>query len=75
MKPDLSQIALQSEPVAVGDGFAVTFSFAAGRLDAEWSPKVPSRKPHLAPAYRRARNEFLKHVAQQAGGGILVVEA
>lgn len=75
MKPQANSITMRSEPMPVGDGFAVSFSFVRGRLDAEWTPTVPSNRPHLAPAYQRARSEFMRRLAKRIGGAVLVVDA
>lgn len=67
--------AMRSEAMPVGDGFTVTFLLAGGRLDAEWQPGLPGKKGRkLIPAYRRARDEFLRRVAHRHGFHIGVVE-
>lgn len=75
MKPDPRTVTMRSEAMPVGDGYAVTFSYVRGRLDAEWSPDVPSGRIHLTPAYQRARTEFMQQLARRLDGKLMVVEA
>jgi hypothetical protein len=69
-------INLSSEAMPVGDGFAVTFFMKAGRLDCEWSPRVPKGRKarRYLPAYRLARNEFIRRLSARAGIVIGVIE-
>lgn len=69
-------INMSSEAMPVGDGFAVTFSMKAGRLDCEWSPRVPKGRKarRYLPAYRLARDEFIRRLSARAGIVIGVVE-
>lgn len=69
--PDMS-----SETMPVGDGFAVSFSMKAGRLDCEWSPRVPKGRKvrRYLPAYRLARDEFIRRMAKRTGIVIGVIE-
>lgn len=53
-------------------GFAVDFVLDRGRLEAQWSPDIPKgkRAKKLLPAYRTARNDFIR----STGVRTLVVE-
>lgn len=73
---DMHNAAMTSEAMPLGNGLTVTFSLAAGRLDAAWSPAIPTGKKaqrYLAP-YRRARDEFLRRVSLRFGLSVGVVE-
>ena len=65
-----------SESFPLGRGYAVEFRLEGSRMEAAWSPGLPTgrRGRQLLPAYRKARDTFLRSVAATAGN-ILVVEA
>lgn len=65
-----------SEQVALGRGYSVQFRLADGRMDVMWEPRMPMgrRGRQLLPAYREARNAFLRDVAKAAGTNVLVAE-
>lgn len=69
-------ICMSSETMPVGDGFAVSFTMSAGRLDCEWSPRVPEGRKarRYLPAYRLARDEFIRRLSVRTGIVIGVVE-
>lgn len=69
-------INMSSEAMPVGDGFAVSFSMKAGRLDCEWSPRMPKGRKarRYLPAYRLARDEFILRMAKRTGVVIGVIE-
>jgi hypothetical protein len=68
-------VTVRSKLTPVGEGFAVEFVFDGQRLDAEWSPGLPGpNRQHLIPAYRRARDRFLRRVAVALGTNIGVLE-
>ncbi len=71
-----TNINMRSERMPIGDGYSVTFSFASGRLEADWQPKVPyGRKGRkYLPAYRRARDEFIRRMVRRTGLNIMVVD-
>ena len=60
----------------LGRGFSVEFTFAEGRMDAIWSPRMPHgrRGRQILPAYRRARHDFLSGVAKKLGIVIAVAD-
>ena len=66
----------RSKRCAIGDGYAVEFVFRPdeARLDALWSPDVPRGRPHLIPAYQRARHAFLGTVATHLGAAVAVMD-
>lgn len=73
---DPRSITMSSEAMPIGNGFSVTFSMDAGRMEAAFAPDLPrDRKARrfLAP-YRRARDEFLRRVALRTGLTVGVVE-
>jgi hypothetical protein len=73
----MSATDIRSEPMPIGDGFTVTFSFVGGKLDAEWQPRIPvgssARRRYLS-AYKRARLAFVRRVAKRTGLKIMVVD-
>jgi hypothetical protein len=66
----------RTAPIDLGKGIAVEFTFADGRMDAIWSPRIPHgrRGRQILPAYRRARHEFLADVAERLGIVIAVAD-
>ncbi|MEI5685455.1 hypothetical protein [Sphingomonas kyungheensis] len=73
---ELRTITMESEPMPLGHGRAVIFRLIDGQLEAEWKPRIPHGPwaSRLLPAYRRARQEFLRRVALKTGLNMLVVE-
>ncbi len=67
-----TNINMRSERMPIGDGYSVTFSFASGRLEADWQPKVPyGRKGRkYLPAYRRARLPRWRDAARPGAGDL-----
>jgi len=65
-----------SEEYPLGRGYSVQFRLAGARMEAMWEPRMPMgrRGRQLLPAYREARNTFLRDVAQAAGTSVLVAE-
>lgn len=55
--------------------YSVRFTFTGGALDCEWLPMMPPAElgRKLLPAYRQARNNFLRRLAP-AVGSIMVVD-
>jgi hypothetical protein len=73
---DPRTVNMASEAMPLGDGFTVTFTMKNGQLDADWQPRIPygrKGRKHL-PAYKRARNEFIRRVAHRTGLNMLVVD-
>lgn len=70
------ELRMTSEKMPVGKGFAVVFSMVGGTLDVEWLPRMPGprRGRQCLPAYRRARNDFLRRVALKTGLNVMVVD-
>lgn len=68
--------SLRSERMPLGDGLTVAFNFADGQLAADWQPRMPyGRKGRkYLPAYRRARDEFVRRVAHRTGLNVMVVD-
>ena len=62
----------QSQSLALPGGFSVEFTLDRGRLEAVWAPDMPSgnKANALLPAYRAARNRFLR----ASGANVLVIE-
>lgn len=71
-----SDVTMSSERMPIGDGFTVSFVFKDFKLEAEWRPRVPyGRKGRkYLPAYRSARNEFVRRIAKRTGLNVLVVD-
>lgn len=71
-----ADINMCSERMPLGDGLTVAFSFTNGHLAADWKPRMPyGRKGRkYLPAYRRARDEFVRRVAHRTGLNVLVVD-
>lgn len=67
---------IASEPMDVGAGYSVEFTFDEAALHCEWSPTMPSptEGKRLIPAYRQARDRFLATVATQIGVNVGVLE-
>ena len=68
--------AISSPPFAIGRGYSVEFRLEGTRMDVVWSPGLPTgrRGRQLLPAYRKARDAYLRSIATTRGD-ILVVEA
>ena len=60
----------------LGAGLSVRFSIDGERFDAEWQPRVPTKREmrRVVARYRAARELFLAAVAQRSGGTVLCVE-
>ncbi len=73
---DPRAVTMSSERMPLGDGFTVSFVFQDKKLEAEWQPRVPyGRKGRkYLPAYRQARDEFLRRLAKRTGLNVLVVD-
>jgi len=71
-----SAITMSSERMPLGDGFTVSFVFQDRKLEADWQPRIPcGRKGRkYLPAYRLARDEFLRRLAKRTGLNVLVVD-
>lgn len=67
---------ITSEPMAVGRGYSVEFSFDGSRLDCQWSPRMPYGRHgrSVLPAYQAARNAFLGKVATFTGQNVAVID-
>ncbi len=76
MIADPTALDMASEAMPLGNGLTVTFSMIGGRMEAAFAPDLPrgrGARRYLAP-YRRARDEFLRRVAQRTGLTVGVVE-
>jgi hypothetical protein len=60
----------------IGNGFTVTFSMNAGRMEAAFAPGLPKGRKarRFLASYRLARDEFLRRVALRTGLTVGVVE-
>lgn len=67
---------MRSEAMPIGNGLTVTFTFVSGTMEAAFAPDLPrGRKARrYLPAYRRARDEFLRRVSARTGMTIGVLE-
>jgi hypothetical protein len=65
-----------SPPIAIGECYAVTFSWSEYGLKCEWEPGFPSRQiaDRILPNYRLARAAFVAAVSAETGLNILMVE-
>ncbi len=72
-----TELRMTSEKMPVGKGFAVVFHMEGGQMEVEWLPRMPGprRGRQCLPAYRLARNEFLRRVALKTGLNVAVIEA
>ena len=71
-----AEICMTSEAMPLGDGFTVTFRMEGRSVNVDWQPRVPcGRKGRkYLPAYRRAREEFVRRVAARTGLSVLVID-
>jgi len=69
-------LSMASEAMPLGDGFTATFTLAAGRIDVAFNRDLPKGRKarRYLPAYRRARDEFLRRVSHRTGLTVGVVE-
>ena len=60
----------------LGAGLAVRFTYGAGRFDAEWKPRPPTKREwkRVIDAHRVARHGFLAELGRRRGGTVLCVE-
>jgi len=60
----------------VGAGLSVRFTMTAKRLDAEWGPRLPTKREmkRVIERYRAARNQFLAAVGARMGGPVICLE-
>lgn len=69
---------LHSGSCRVRDDLAVEFDFdtaAGGSIAVHWCPRPPTKlSPTELALYRASRNRFLRRVAEQVGGAVLVLE-
>lgn len=72
----MSAVEMRSERMPLGDGFTVSFVFQNRKLEADWQPRLPyGRKGRkYLPAYRLARDEFVRGIAKRTGLNVLVVD-
>ena len=67
---------LDHAPVAIGNGYQVSFRFAHGQMEAAWEPHVPPRmQGQMLRRYRGARNDFLQALSAEIGAPITCLEA
>lgn len=73
---DPRTLTMASEAMPLGNGFTVTFSMNAGRIDAAFIPALPKGRKarRYLSSYRLARDEFLCRVALRTGLTVGVVE-
>lgn len=72
----MMNVEMFSGATPVGDGFTVSFRFANQQFEADWSPRMPmgpAGRKYL-PAYRLARDQFLRRVAKRTGISMMVVD-
>jgi hypothetical protein len=72
----MSTTTMRSDSHRVGAGLSVRFSFDADRLNAEWTPRPPTKREwkRVIDAYRAARHLFLAELGRRMGGAVLCVE-
>lgn len=72
----MNAVEMRSERMPLGDGFTVSFVFQNRKLEADWQPRLPiGRKGRkYLPAYRLARDEFVRRIAKRTGLNVLVVD-
>ena len=69
-------VKINSGPHRISAAFSVRFTLSDGRLNCEWSPRMPSQREQqqLMLKYQKARDEFLAGVSAQLGASIVVAE-
>lgn len=69
-------IKLRSDWHRVGAGLSVRFDLSGGCFDAEWRPRLPTKREwrRILDRYRLARHKFLVPMAADRSGSIVVVE-
>lgn len=72
----LDTLNIAGEPVPVGKGFSVVFSWKRSRIGCEWVPKCPRGFQALknTQAYRNARDAFVSEASERSGVPIGVIE-
>ena len=74
----MSAVNMSSDLHRVSAGLAVrfTFTFTANCMNAEWTPRPPTKNEwkRVLDAYRKARHQFLAAVGEKVGGAVLCVE-
>ena len=72
----LHSVTMTSEAMPIGNGLTVIFTMKAGKLAVDWKPRMPvGRKGRkYLPAYRLARDEFLRRVAERTGQVVMVLD-
>ena len=67
---------MQSDWHRLGAGLSVRFRLAGGCINAEWQPRLPTKREfkRLLDAYRAARNLFLANVGQACGASVRCLE-
>ena len=66
--------ALASDWHRVGAGLSVRFEYRGERLNAEWQPRLPTKREwkRVLDRYRAARQQFLHRLAESAGPVVCV---
>lgn len=72
----MSAVNMSSDLHRVSAGLAVRFTFTADCMNAEWTPRPPTKREwkRVINAYRAARHQFLAAVGEKVGGAVLCVE-
>jgi hypothetical protein len=75
-RPGLKTPDMRSEAMPLGDGLTVTFALVDGAMEVAFAPRPPrGRKARrYLPAYRRARDEFLRRLSLKTGLTVGVLE-
>lgn len=72
----LQSLTMASEAMPIGGGITVSFTFRAGQMDVSFNRELPKGRKarRYLPAYRLARDEFLRRVSHRTGLTVGVLE-
>lgn len=68
--------SFRGEPVDLGRGYSIRFLFTGAELHCEWQPGMPKGRAgkRLLPAYRAARDRFVRDLADHHRISVMIVE-
>ena len=71
-----SNLNIRTDWSRVGAGLSVRFSLESNRVNAEWLPRLPTKREfrRVEDRYRKARFQFIEEIARQIGGTVACVE-
>ena len=71
-----SNLNIRTDWYRVGGGLSVRFSLDSNCVNAEWLPRLPTKREfrRVEDRYRKARFQFIEEIARQIGGTVACVE-